>query len=506
MKKNVVLIMMITILVKAFGFLREVVLSYYYGASIISDAYLVAQTIPTTLFALIGTGLGTTFIPIYTKVLRERSEKEAQDFSGKVITVVTLISLVLVLGVLWRTPFVVKLFASGLVGEALEIAVYFSKISIFGILFSGVIYIITAFLQMKNSFAAITFLSMPMNLVMIMSFYFAHHFGIKWLAYGLLGSIVVQFLYLLPFAHRKGFSWRMKLDLKDPNLKMLVWLAAPIILGTSVNQLNILVDKNIASNVALGGISALNYASRLNIFIQGLFVTPMITVLYPNISNKVLVKDHEGLKAIFNESMVYMSILILPATIGAMVLSKPIIEMLFLRGQFDERALIMTQSALFYYAVGMLFFAFREILSRIFYAYKDTKTPTVNAIVGVLLNIVLNIILSKSLGIGGLALATSLSAMVTTLLLFFSLRKKLPGILKKRTLVNIGKILANSLCMGLFAYVLYAFFNKGEGGTLALLITIGLSGVLYALGILLSKIPEVKRLKDSISKKMAKFF
>lgn len=504
MKKNVALIMMITIFVKAFGFLREVVLSYYYGASIISDAYLVAQTIPTTLFALIGTGLGTTFIPIYTKVLKERGEKEAQVFSGQVLTLVTVLSFGLILLVSWRTPFVVKLFASGFSGETLHTAVYFTRLSVIGIIFSGAIYIITAYLQMKGSFVAITLLSMPMNLMMILSFYFAHRFGTQWLAYGLLASILVQLLFLLPFAYKKGFSCRIGLKLKDPNLKMLLWLAAPIILGTSVNQLNILVDKNIASNVAVGGISALNYASRLNVFIQGLFVTPMITVLYPTISKKVLVKDHDGLKAILNETMIYMSILILPATIGAMVLSRPIIQVLFLRGQFDESALTMTQSALFFYALGMLFFAFREILSRVFYAYKDTKTPTINAMVGVLLNILLNLLLSKWLGIGGLALATSLSAMMTTLLLFLSLRQKVPKILRQRTLVSIWKILWSALGMGLCTYGFYGYLSQKREGPLMLLLVMGISGCLYVGVLFFAKIPEVERLKILVKERIKK--
>ena len=493
MKKNIIVIMIITIILKVLGFGREILLTYYYGASAVSDVYLIAQTIPTTIFALVGTGLATTFIPIYSKVQKEKGEEEAKRFSSKVMNAVVILSIVIIVLVLLFTPQVVKLFASGFKGETLNLAVTFTRISIFGIAFSGFIYILNAYLQLKDNFVIPALISLPMNLVIILSFYLTNAFGDIVLAYGLFFSVVVQLLFIIPSVIKNGFHYRMVFDLKDVYLKEMLLLSLPIILGTSVNQLNVLVDKNIASNVTLGGISALNYANRLIGFIEGIFVFPIITVIYPNIAKKVIDEDIVGLKKVMNQSVVYISLLVIPATVGAMVLAKPIIEFLFMRGEFNETAAVMTAEALFYYALGMGAYALRGVFSRVFYSYKDTKTPTMNAMIGVILNIVLNLILSRFMGISGLALATSVSAVITTMLLIISLRKKVHQFGFRDTLQKLIKILIASIVMGIGAYFTFHGLSGRFGSNTALMVSIGVGGLLYLLMILMLKIEEVSQ-------------
>ncbi|WP_294097377.1 murein biosynthesis integral membrane protein MurJ [Proteiniclasticum sp.] len=491
MKKNIMFIMIITVFIKILGFGREIVLTYFYGASRISDVYLVAQTIPTTIFALIGAGLVTTFIPIYSKVQKEKGDQEAQRFSSNVMNTVVILSSVIILLVLVFTPQVILLFASGFKGETLDLAVLFTRISIFGIAFSGLIYILNAYLQLKDNFVIPALISLPMNLVLIFSIYLSDLAGIEILAYGILASVVIQLLFIIPSVLKYRFKYKLVLDFKDPYLREMLLLSIPIIIGTSVNQLNVLVDKNIASNVALGGISALNYAYRLNVFINGLFVSPIITVVYPRIAKKVIDGDESGLKSMMNDAILYISLLVIPASVGAMVLARPIIEFLFMRGEFDSSAAAMTSQALFYYALGMLAIALRDVFSRIFYSYKDTKTPTVNAIIGVVLNIILNLILSRFMGIGGLALATSLSAMITTLLLIISLRRKVRNFGFRETFQKLFKVLLASLLMGLVAYVVFESLLVSIGSSKALILSILVSGAVYLVLVILLKVPEV---------------
>lgn len=494
--------MIITIITKVFGFLREIALTYFYGASAISDVYLIAETIPRSIFALVGTGLATTFIPIYNKIQKDMGEEEGHRFSSNVINSVLLLTAVIIFIVLFFTPQVVTLFASGFEGETMELAITFTRISIIGILFSGLIYILNAYLQLKDNFVIPALISLPMNLVIILSFYLGNRIDDKMLAYGLVASVLIQLLFILPSVVKNRFRYQMVIDWKDVYLKEMLYLALPVIIGTSVNQLNVLVDKNIASNVTVGGISALNYANRLNVFIQGLFVAPIITVIYPNISRKVIHSDYSGLKKVINESIVYISLLVIPATVGAMVLSRPIIELLFLRGKFDATAASLTSQALFYYALGMFAFAMREIFSRIFYSYKDTKTPTINAMIGVALNIVLNLILSRYMGISGLALATSISAMVTTFLLVYQLRNKVTHFGLRETSVKIIKIIGASLVMGIAALGLFRFLTESHSSNLSLILSIGVSALIYASLILILRIDEIGRITEFIRMKL----
>jgi len=184
----------------------------------------------------------------------------------------------------------------------------------------------------------------------------------------------------------------------------MVYIALPVIIGVSVNQINVLVDRTIASRVAEGGITALNYASRLNGFVQGIFVLSITTALYPMISKMVAESNMEGLKKSVSEAISGINLLVIPATVGSMIFAEPVVMLLFGRGKFDVEAIAMTSAALFFYSLGMLGFGLREVLSRAFYSLQDTKTPAINATIAVVMNIIPNIILSKYMGIGGLAL------------------------------------------------------------------------------------------------------
>ena len=261
----------------------------------------------------------------------------------------------------------------------------------------------------------------------------------------------------------------------------MVIIALPVIIGQSVNQINVLVDRTLASGIAVGGISALNYASRLNGFVQSLFVASITTVMYPMISKMAAAKNMKGLKSYVSEAISTINLLVIPATIGAMIFSKEIVALLFGRGAFTPEAVAMTGNALFYYSIGMIAFGLRDILSRAFYALQDTKTPMINATIAVVINIVLNIVLSRFLGIGGLALATSISGIVSAFLMFITLRKKIGPFGLKEISISFIKISIASVLMGLIAYTSFSFLGSLVSQNLALILAIGVGALVYAI-------------------------
>ena len=279
----------------------------------------------------------------------------------------------------------------------------------------------------------------------------------------------------------------------------------PVILGVSVNDINVLVDRTLASSIAVGGISALNYANRLNGFVQGLFVATISAVMHPMISQMAAQNNFDGLKRTVSEAINLINLLVIPATVGAMIFAEPIVKLLFGRGAFDSKAISMTSNALFFYSIGMAFFGLRDILSRAFYSLQDTKTPMINATIAVAINIVLNFILSKYLGIGGLALATSISAIFCTGLLFVSLRKKIGPFGMKSTAISFIKILVSSLVMGVLAYLAYNLSLSHVNGNLSLIISICIGALVYSLIIYFMKIDEVDSLVNSAKKKLKLF-
>ena len=502
MKKTAILLMFLTIISKIMGFAREMTLSFFYGATNVSDAYIISITIPSVIFALVGAGISTGFIPMFSSIERDYGQKEAKRYTNNLINIILVLCTIIVSFVLLFTAPVVKLFAAGFEGETLAMAIRFTRISILGIYFTGVISVFSGFLQIKNNFAVPALIGIPMNIIVILSLFISSKTDIIVLSIGTVLASVSQLIFLIPYIKRQGYKYKFLIDLKDKHIINMARIAIPVIIGVSVNQINVLVDRSLASNVAVGGISALNYANRLNGFVQGLFVMSISTVMYPMISKMAAKEDMDGLEKSIIEAINTISILVIPATVGAMVFNVPIVKLLFGRGAFDPKALAMTSNALFFYAVGMIGFGLREILSRGFYSLKDSKTPMINGVIAVSTNIILNIILSRFLGIGGLALATSISAILGSTLLMISLRKKLNGFSFGKIFFSWIKILGAALVMGLVAKLAFNWLFSPLGENLALLLSIGIGGLVYLALLPFLKLEEVENMIEMAKNKL----
>lgn len=504
MKKTAITLMIITIVSKLIGFIREVTLSYFYGASDISDAYLIALTIPSVIFAFIGTGIVTSYIPLYSHITQEKGVQLAERFTNNIINFVLIIcTIIVLLGLVFTKP-LVKLFAAGFVGETLKLTVFFTRITLLGICFSGLVYIFSGYLQIKNSYIIPALIGFPFNLIIISTIALSSNGNLMMLAIGSVLAIASQLFLLIPSVYKKGYRYCFVLDRHDEYFQKLLYLALPIIISVSVNQINVLVDRTIASQIVVGGISALNYANKLNLFVHGIFVMSIVTVMYPLISKMAAENNIAGLKKSLSESISGINLLVIPATVGAMIFADPIVKLLFGRGAFDEQAISLTAFALFFYAIGMAGFGLREVLSRAFYALQDTKTPMINASIAVVLNIVLNIILSKFLGIGGLALATSIAALFSTFLLFVSLRRKIGHFGLKNLALSFIKIVIASFVMGVVAKLVYAAFLVKFSANLSLIVSIGIGALVYFVIIYFMKIKEVEEILLLIKKQMKK--
>ncbi|WP_094549326.1 murein biosynthesis integral membrane protein MurJ [Petroclostridium xylanilyticum] len=502
MKKMAMLLMLITILSKIFGFARDITLSYFYGASNISDAYLISTTIPMVIFAFIGTGITTGYIPMYSKIENSNGIKEANRYTNNLVNVLIVIcTIIVILGLLFTNP-IVKVFASGFEGETLALAVKLTRISLFGIYFTGLAYVFNGFLQIKGNYTIPALVGFPFNFLVILFIFLSAKTNIFVLAIGSVTAIASQLFFVLPYVYKKGYRYKFVLNIRDEHIKTMACIALPVIIGVSVNQINTLVDRTLASQIAEGGISALNYANRLNGFVQGIFVSSIATVMYPMISKMAAENNMTGLKKSLSEAVSSINLLVIPTTVGAMIFAGPVVRLLFGRGAFDTNAIFMTSYALFFYSMGMIGFGLREVLSRAFYSLHDTRTPMMNAAIAMGMNIILNIILSKFLGIGGLALATSISAIFCTVLLFISLRKKIGPYGMKNITISFVKILCASLVMGIIAKVSYNALLNSINANLSLIISIGIGTLTYFIIIYFMNIEEVDTMVNVLKRKL----
>lgn len=504
MKKSVILIMAITIISKILGFGRDITLSYFYGASNISDAYIISQTVPALALSLVGVAIATSFIPAYHSIEGKNIENTRYKFLNNLFGVLLAFGSIATLIVFIFSKEITFLFAYGFDTETINLASTFSKITSLVIIPALIINLFNGLLHANKKFLGPALVGIPLNIILILSFFLASTYNKYILAVGYLLAVSSQFFAQATSLKKLEVRIKPSFNFKDKYVKLLFKMAVPTIIGTSIAHVNGIVDKSIASSISKGGISVLNYANRLNLFVFGIFISAIVTVIYPSISEYASKKEIDSLKATLKNAILMISILVIPSIIGLIALNKSIVEVVFGRGKFDAEAISLTASALTFYSIGLLGLGLREVITRVFYAFKDTKSPMINASVGVGLNIVLNIVLSKFMGLDGLALATSISILFTALLLMISLRKKIGAFGIKKLIFDLTKISFAGIIMGICAYFTNSFLVDKLSSTISLGISIVLAGVVYLVIVLMLRIEIVDVLVKGFKEKFAK--
>ncbi len=498
-------LMLVIIVSKLIGMFRDIVLANHFGTSNISDAYLIASSVPTLLFYFIGHSLSTAYIPMYNKVKAERGLSESQRFSNNILNISLILSTVIVAFLLVVPQVVVKIFAAGFDAETTGVAVKLIRISAASIYLMTIVHIWGGYLQANRNFLIPAAISLPRNFAIVLSVVIAAAFGVEWLGVGLLVAYILEFLFLLPFVFKKGYRYQPTVKFKDDDIQQTLYIVLPILLGMCVSQVNKIIDRSMASATEVGGISALTYASVINNAVQEVLVTGIITILFASCAELVAHGKHEEVKKKLSKTVSTLIFLLIPACIGVIVLAEPIVRLVLCRGEFNEHSLQMTVGALRCYTIGLLFLAIRDTLVKVFYAYKETKTTTITSITAILINIVLNIVLGKLIGIQGLALATSISAAFNCVILFVLLRRKIGDFGTLPALLVLVKSVLSAVGMGVGVHYLYAWLSNQMVPAVALLIAI-LGGVLayLILSVLMLNAPVIQFVKKIRKKENTK--
>lgn len=507
--KSTIGLMIATILAKVLGFGRELVLAQAYGAGIYSDAYIAAMNIPLVILVVIGTTVATIFIPIYFEVENSIDKKVALKFTNNVLNIVILICILLSIGGLIFTKPLVRLFAIGFNSETFSIAVNFTKVTLVGIVFTGASYVMTAYLQVKNNFVIPGMISVPKNIIIIISMILSIKYNPYIMIYGTLVGMASELLFQLPFAIKNKYKYERYVNFKDKHIKKAIWLIGPVLIGVAVNQVNAMLDRTLASTVGVGAVSALNYANKLNGFVMALFITSIGAVIYPKLSKMTSENNKEEFTSSIVQSINSVILLVVPISVGAIVLSTPIVKILFERGEFDANATHMTSIALAMYSIGMVAFGLRDILGKVFYSLQDTKTPMINGTIAMLMNIILNLILVKIFKLPGIPLATSISAIICIILLFRSLKNKIGYFQEDKIIKTTVKSIISATIMGIVTSYIYSLLSNILGSgfiseSISLFGAIGIGAIVYGGLVILLKVEEVSLMIGIIKMKLKK--
>lgn len=508
--KSALIIIIFTLGSKFLGFLREVLIAAKFGSGTETDTFFIALTATGLLTGFLSNAISTTFIPVISDVEFKEGKKGKLQHTNNMINVIFFVSLVLVSIALLGTPLIIKLLAKDFEGEQFDLAVKLTRIGLPMILFSGIIGVMTGYLQSEERFNATAIIGVPLNLSYIFFLLFlSSFFGIKGLMVSAVVGVVAQLLVQIPEAKLSGFKYKFIFDIKDKYIRKVLYLSLPVLVGVAINDLNAIVDKRLASSLPAGSISALTYANRLNALILGVFITAITTVIFPILSKEANNDNILGVKKTMGYGVNLILLITIPATVGMIVLAKPIVEIAFQRGEFDAAATIMTSKALIFYSAGLVFIALRLLITRVYYSLQDTKTPMINGAIAVGFNIILNLILVKYMEHAGLALATSIATAIATILMFYTLKKKI-GSLGTLSYIKCGlKAGLASAIMGVIAYVVYHGLYSALGvsklyNLISLLVAVGLAVIVYGVLCYLFRIEEVRDLVDKVKLRLTK--
>ena len=480
-----------TLLSRISGFFRDMVIAYFFGAGMATDAFLVAFRIPNLWRRLVGEGSMTvSFIPVYTEYLSRRTEKESQEFTDIAFTVGGVLLLVLtILGIVF-SPILIKIFAWTWppASEKFQLAVTLNRIMFPYLFFIGLFALSMGMLNSLRHFFAPAFATAFLNLSIIASvFFFYHHFHkpVMALALGVLVGGMLQFFFQVPFLIKKKINFRFNFNVRHPAIRRIGLLMIPGLIGTAVYQINQVIDLMFATSLPDGSVSYLYYADRLIEFPLGIFVIAIGTAALPSFSSLVAQGKTDEFKETVSFAFRLGSFICIPAAVGLISLKTPILNLLLQRGAFDYFATEMTAKALLCYSIGLWAIGGVRVLAPAFYSLQDTWIPFKIGLICVGVNIILILIFIHPLKHAGLALATSLSSMLNLFLLYRKLSHRLGGLDAAKNIKSMLRTLLCGLLMGLAAYLICSVGDwTVSGNTMEKIFLLGV-GITVGLGVYL---------------------
>ncbi|EGQ8046127.1 murein biosynthesis integral membrane protein MurJ [Vibrio parahaemolyticus] len=429
--KSGMIVSAMTLISRVLGLVRDVVVANLMGAGASADVFFFANKIPNFLRRLFAEGaFSQAFVPVLTENHAQGDMDKTRELIARAAgTLGVIVSIVTVLGVL-GSGVVTALFGfgwfldwmhGGPAAEKFELASLMLKITFPYLWFITFVALSGAILNTLGKFAVSSFTPVFLNVMIILAAWFISpqmsqpEIG---LAIGVFLGGLVQFLFQIPFLIKAGVMVKPKWGWRDPGVVKIRTLMIPALFGVSVSQINLLFDTFIASFLQTGSISWLYYSDRLLEFPLGLFGIAIATVILPALSRKHVDSQSEGFAHTMDWGVRMVTLLGIPAMLGLMALAKPMLMVLFMRGEFSPQDVHQASLSLLAYASGLLNFMLIKVLAPGYYSRQDTKTPVKYGIIAMVTNMVFNAIFAYFYGYVGLAIATALSAFVNMALLY----------------------------------------------------------------------------------------
>jgi putative peptidoglycan lipid II flippase len=499
------------------GLVRDVVQSHFFGTSAAADAFGVATRIPQLLRDLFAEGaMSAAFVPTFTRYLTRDGKPAAWRLGSQVINALLIVTGVLVvLGIVFAGS-LARGFAAKFaeVPGKLEMTVALTRVNMPFLL---LIALAAAFMGMLNALhrffmpafapAMYNVIFIACTIVFVPVFTAIGVMPVMALSMGMLLGGVAQIVAQWPTLRREGYRHAWILDPREPGLREVLVLMGPGTLGVAAAQINLLVSTYLATNEP-GAVAALQYAFRLMYMPIGIFGVSVATAAIPDLARHAARGAHDDMRNTLSWGLRLMLMLSVPATLGLMVLSAPIVELIFQHGQFGARSTGATSAALLFYAPGIVGYSIVKIASPSFYSLRDARTPVITSLVTILSNLVLNVWLDRVMGFRGLALGTAIAANINAGLLLLLLSRRLGGLDTARVVRSFVKILLASLVMaGVVWWTearLHALLPAAAVGPRALRVGVSIAAGLGTLAVM-AAVLRIEEFRQALQRVLSRF-
>lgn len=408
------------------GFVREALIGAALGAGPVADAFYAAFRFPNLFRRLFAEGaFNTAFIPLFAKELEGGGEAAARRFAEDVLSVL-MASLILLSGaaILFMPFLVVWVIAPGFADdpEKVDLTVLLTRVMFPYLFFMSLVAMLSGILNSMRRYFLAAIVPVLLNVILIGVLVVTLSLGLDgattglWLAWGVFASGAAQLFFLARGVRQEGFSMSLRRPTLTPDVKRLLVLMGPALLTGGVIQINLLVGQIIAS-AQDGAIALLNYADRINQLPLGIIGIAIGVVLLPELARTLKAGDFDDAQHLQNRSLEFGLGLTLPAAVGFMLFSGPLVNIVYERGAFTAETTALTAAALSAFATGLPAYVLIKVFSPAYFARLDVKSPMWFSFAAVVVNIVGSLILFPIWGHVGIAAATSVSAWLNFALL-----------------------------------------------------------------------------------------
>ena len=463
MKKSNVLIGMILInfISMISGFLRDSSIVYSLGATQLSDIFMFIINLPTVLFSAIGWVIMSTFVPLYTDIMIKESQYEANKFANIFIKLMSIFS-ILVVGILFLfNKISITILAPGFLNSGFEITKNLYFIVIPSLIFLTISSCFSAILNSHKKMLWVSFVGVPMNIMIIIGMLLIYPIlGIEFTVFLVVIASIIQILILINPLRNVGFKFTLDFNLKDRNVKRIIKMIGPMVIGVMAQQINVMFGGSITSTLSSGSLTSYNLATKITNAAYNSIILIGISFIFPYLVEKVSKGDLENYIEQIRKSINLILIVLIPIAVLLVVLNESIIKVLYGYGKFNEYGIKLTGNILIYLSVGIIFTGIRELVYRAYYAKNNTKTPMKFSIVGIVLNIIISLILVKYLGVIGVALGNSISIIISCILIYILFKKEneIKYILSKRYILSFMILTIILFCVSIYTRRLVSLY------------------------------------------------